>query len=110
MEEGLSWTFFFPLMAAAFVYLGLYVAGNFLEGRGDTDGAERLRDISYALALLAAGYTAVLLLVALIARPGEVFDLVRVVLVVGVFFGLLLLLIFAIFELIASRGRRRSSL
>ena len=108
MESGLPWGLFFPLMVAALFYVVLYVAANVVEGRGGGETAERVRDLSFAVALLAAGYTALLLVIGVVGRPGEFFDLVRVVLVVGAFFLLLLLAFFGIFELIASRGRRRS--
>jgi thiol:disulfide interchange protein len=108
MDPGLSWGLFSPLVVAALVYVALYTAGNVVEGRGHGESAERVRDLSFAVALVAAAYTALLLVIAVVGRPGEFFDMVRVVLVVSVFFLLLLLVFFGIFELIASRGRRRS--
>ena len=108
METALPWGLFSPLMVAALLYVALYAAGNVVEGRGRAESAERVRDLSFAVALVAAGYTALLLVIGIVGRPGEFLDLVRVVLVVGAFFLLLLLVFFGIFELIASRGRRRS--
>lgn len=96
-SEGLSSTYFTPLILAAVVYVALFVAGRVLSGRDD-ERAETVEDIGFALMLLSGVYVAILLVVALASEVDLIWDLVRIMFVVVVFFGALILVLLLVFE------------
>lgn len=108
--EGLSSSYFTPLILAAVLYVALFVATRVLDGRGD-QRSELAADAAFLLMLLSAAYTAILAVVAVASEMDLIWDLVRILIVVVVFFGLLLLLLLLVFERGIgglSRMRRRS--
>ena len=105
--DGNSTAFFLPLLLLGVAYAVVYVVSGVLGSRGDEGGRERALDIAFGVGVLAALYTLILMIVALITLPDLVADLVRIVLVVVAFFGVLLSLLFGLFELIIGyRGKR----
>jgi len=109
-SEGLSSGYFTPLILAAIVYVGLYVAARVLEGRGDKR-SEKAEDLGFAVMLLSAAYVAILTVVAVASEIDLVWDMVRILGIVTVFFAGLILLLLAVFELGIgglSRARRRA--
>jgi cytochrome bd-type quinol oxidase subunit 2 len=104
--DGNSTAFYFPLIALGVVYLVLFVVSRFFAAREETGTSERMADLAFGVGLLAAGYTVVLLIVAVITLPDLVVDVVRIVLVVGAFFAALLAVLFGIFELLIGRRTR----
>lgn len=96
-SEGLSSAYFTPLILAAVVYVALFVAGRVLSGRGDAR-ADTVEDIGFAVMLLSAVYVAILAVVAVASEMDLIWDLVRIMFVVVVFFGALLLVLLLIFE------------
>jgi cytochrome bd-type quinol oxidase subunit 2 len=104
--DGNSTAFYFPLIALGVVYLVLFVVSRFFAAREEPETSERMADLAFGIGLLAAGYTVVLLIVAVITLPDLVVDLVRIVLVVGAFFAALLGVLFGIFELLIGRRTR----
>jgi len=104
--DGNSTAFYFPLIALGVVYLVLFVVSRFFAAREEPDTSERMADLAFGVGLLAAGYTVVLLIVAVITLPDLVVDVVRIVLVVGAFFAALLAVLFGIFELLIGRRTR----
>ena len=74
---------------------------------GDDDArAERLTGIAFALVLAAAVYTVVLVVSAVIGYWQRVYDMVIIMFVILLFFGLLLFLFFLIAELVPRALRR----
>lgn len=98
VSEGLSKGYFTPLVLGAIVYTALFIASRVLDGRGD-ERSETAADAAFVVILLSAVYVAILAVAAVASEPDLVWDLVRILAVVGVFFGFLLLLLFAVFDL-----------
>lgn len=96
-SEGLSSGLYSLLYLAAVLYVAMLVGSRVLAGRGD-DRAERVADAAFGVLLLTAAYAVVLLVIALVSESGLVQDLVEITLIVVAFFGLLALLLLAIFE------------
>ena len=108
--EGLSSSYFLPLILAGVLYVALFVAARVLDGRGDAR-SETAADAAFLLMLLSAAYTAILAVVAVASEMDLIWDLVRILVVVTVFFGLLILVLLLVFERGIgglSRLRRRS--
>jgi hypothetical protein len=110
-SEGLASGYYTPLILAAVLYVVAYVAARVLEGRGD-ERWETAEDVGFLLMLLGAAYVAILAIVAVVSEPDLVWDLVRIIVVVSVFFLGLVLVLLLVFERGAggvSRARRRGS-
>ena len=107
--EQISFGLFVPLIVLGVAFALVYIASGVTRSRGEEDSAEGLLDIGFALALAAVAWVAILLVISLVSVPDVIYDMVVILLVIGVFFALLLGILFALFELIASRGRRGSS-
>ena len=109
-SEGLSSGYYTPLILAAVVYVALFVTARVLEGRGDAR-SETAEDAGFLLMLLGAAYVLILTVVAVASEIDLVWDLVRIVVFVVIFFAALVLLLLAVFELGIgglSRMRRRA--
>jgi hypothetical protein len=104
----LSGSLFTPLWVIAIAYAALYIAAQVADARGATGARERLLDLSFLFALIGAAWVAVLLLIAVVSEPDLVWDMLTILLIVVVFFGVLLFVLFGIFELLFSRGSRRA--
>jgi hypothetical protein len=104
-----EWSLFFPLLLAVVAIIALFVAAQVVAARGNEERGETLLDIGFLVTLAAGAWTLILLVLVLFDEPDEIWDMVTIVLVVGVFFALLLGLLFALFEAIFSRGPRRRS-
>jgi hypothetical protein len=103
----LEWSLFFPLLLAALVYIALFVAAQVVAGRGNEERGETLLDVGFLVALAAGAWTVILLVLAIFDEPDELWDMVTIVLVIGVFFALLLGVLLVLFETIFSRAPRR---
>jgi uncharacterized phage infection (PIP) family protein YhgE len=103
----LEWSLFIPLLLAAILIVALFVAAQVAAGRGNEERGETLLDVGFMVTLAAGAWTLVLLVLVLFDEPDEIWDMVTIILVIGVFFALLLGLLFALFEAIFSRGPRR---
>ena len=103
-ETGLDTVLWQPVVFAALIYAALYVAGNVLDGRGDSRG-ETVHDIGFGLILLTGAYSVVLLLMALIQRPSLVGDMLLIIAILVAFFALLVVVLYAVFELLLPRLR-----
>jgi hypothetical protein len=107
-DEGLSSSFYPPLVIIGIAYVLLRVVGQARSGeRGET-----LVDYSFVLLLLAGAYTLMLALVALVSKTSLIGDLLLVLAVLIAFFGVLLIGLLAIFDLgiggiARARARRR---
>jgi hypothetical protein len=103
--DGLETFLWQPLLIVALVYAVLFVIGNVVEGRGDGSTAETVRDINFGIIVLAALYTVGLVIYSLIERPGLVGDMLLIVLILVVFFGLLVVILYAVFGKLLPRLR-----
>jgi len=103
----ISSSLFQPVLILGLVAIVLIVAGQVMRSRGAGERAEKVADIGFGIALLTGVYIVVLLLIALFSEPDLIYDAAVNILIVAVFFLLLLFVLFGVFELILSRGRRR---
>jgi len=105
--ENLPSSMYTPLV----VLLAAYAALSLLAGRAlsheDTDRAERFSTIAFAVLLVAALYTIVLVISAVFAYPSRSTDMVTIVLVIRGFFALLLFVFFLIAEWLPGKLSRR---
>jgi hypothetical protein len=105
--DVLEWLLYVPLLLAALLYALLYIASQIVGSRGNAAGAARLLDVGFVLAAAAAAWTLVLLVLAIFSEPDDIWDMIIILVVVGVFFAVLLVLLFGLFEWIVSRGGKR---
>jgi hypothetical protein len=107
----LDWSLYSPLLLALLVYVVLFIAASVMRSRGNESGAERSLDIGFLVALIAGAWTLVLLVFAILDEPDDIWDMVVIVIIIGVFFAVLLTLLFGLFEFIFTRGsgRRRET-
>jgi hypothetical protein len=103
----LDWSLYSPLLLALLIYVVLFIAASITRARGNDNGAERILDIGFVVALIAGAWTLVLLIFAILDEPDDIWDMVIIVVIIGVFFAVLLALLFGLFELILTRGSRR---
>ena len=108
MDE-LSFSLYLPLLVLGLICLVLFIAAQVTRSREGGALSERLLDVTFGLALLAGAYVIVLLLIALVSEPDVIYDIVAIMLIVGIFFAVLLFLLFGVFELIFSRTGRKQA-
>ena len=104
-EEGLDTALWQPLLIVALIYAVLFVAGNIIEGRGDGKTADTVRDIGFGVVLLGALYSAGLIVLSLISKPDLVGDMVLILAIIIVFFGLLVVILYGAFGKLLPRLR-----
>jgi hypothetical protein len=95
-----------PLVILLVAYAVLGILANRARGREDRAGADRYSGIAFALVLVAAVWTVVILLSAVVSYPTRVYDMILIILVILAFFALLVLAFFAIVEWIPRTLRR----
>jgi len=101
---------FTPLVVVLVGYAVLSIMAGRAQANEDRASAERYSTIGFALVLVSAGYVLVLLISAVVSYPSRVYDMLIILVVVGLFFALLLFLFFAIAEIVPRafrRGRER---
>jgi SNF family Na+-dependent transporter len=103
----LAWSLYFPLLLAAAIFAIISILAAVVRSRGNEASAEKLLDLGFVVAMAAGAWTLVLLVLAIFDEPDDIWDMVLIVLVVGAFFGILLGLLFVVFEWIFSRGGRQ---
>jgi len=103
--DGNPTAFYFPLIALGLLYGALYVAAQTAGNRRGAEARERMLDMAFGVALLVVAYTLVLLIISVVTLPNLIVDVVRIVLVVGAFFAVLLSVLFGLFELLIGRTR-----
>jgi hypothetical protein len=103
----LPWSLYVPLLLAAALFAIISITSAVVRSRGNNASAEKLLDLGFVVALVAGVWTLVLLVLAIFDEPDDIWDMVLIVVVVGAFFGILLALLFGVFELIFSRGGRQ---
>jgi hypothetical protein len=101
---------FTPLVVVLVGYAVLNILAGRARANEDRASADRYSTIAFALVLVSAAYVIVLLLAAVFSYPSRVYDMLIILVVVGVFFAVLLFLFFVISEILPSalrRGRER---
>ncbi len=109
-SEGLSSSYYSPLILFGVLYLVLFVTSRVLAGRGD-QRTETVQDAAFVTMILAGVYVLILTLMALTSEAELVFDMVRITLIVMAFFALFLVALLLLFDLgigSLSRARRRA--
>ena len=89
------------------VYVVLVLIAGRARGKEDTGQAERFDTFAFAVLLVAALYTIVLVISAAFSYPSRSTDMVTIVLVICGFFALLLFAFFVIVEWIPGKLSRR---
>ena len=98
---------FGPVYVLGLLTVILVVTGQVLTSRGRGETAEKVADIGFGLALLTGAYVLVLLIIALIGNSALIYDAVTNIVIVALFFLVLLIVLFGLFELLPSRRRRK---
>jgi hypothetical protein len=96
-EDGISGPYYTPLVIAAILYALLNVGAAFFRSR-DAERAATLQDLSFGIVLLSGAYVAVMLITALAQKSDLVLDMIKVLAIMIVFFGLLLVIMLLVFE------------
>ena len=104
--DGNPTVFYLPLLLLGLAYAVVYAIAQAAGTRRGQEARERMLDVAFGVALLAAVYTLVLLIISVVTLPDLVVDLVRIVLVMVAFFAVLLSVLFGIFELLFGRVGR----
>jgi hypothetical protein len=95
-----------PLLVIAVVYAVLSILAGRARGNDDRAQADRFANWAFAVVLLSAAYVVVLLIATVIGYPSRVYDMVIILVVIGVFFALLLFVFFLLAELLPRSLRR----
>ena len=100
----MSSSLYTPLLFVAIAYAGLSIAAGIANRRGDDDRADRLLDLAFATALIAAAYTLILLVLSAVDAPSRFTDAITIMLIIWGFF---ILLLFVLFGVATAYGRIR---
>jgi hypothetical protein len=103
-----QWSLWLPLVFAGVGYAVLNGVAGVTATRGNPEGAERLRDVAFLVALLATAWVAILVLIVLVDLPNKVGDMVTIMLVIVVFFAILGVAFFGVAEAFGKVRRRLS--
>jgi cobalamin biosynthesis protein CobD/CbiB len=95
-----------PLVVLIVGYVLLSLMAARARGHEDRTQAERYSGIAFALVLVAAAYVVVLLISTIVTYPSRFYDMLVILVVVGVFFVLLLFVFFVLAEVIPGTFRR----
>jgi hypothetical protein len=96
-DEGISGPYYTPLIVAGILYAVLGIAAGIVRGR-DHERADQLEDLRFGLVLLTGAYVVVMVIAALLDKSDLVKDMIEVLAIVIVFFGLLLVVMLVVFE------------
>jgi bacteriorhodopsin len=105
--ENLPSSMYTPLVVLLLAYAALGLVAGRARSREDTGRAERFDTFAFAVLLVAALYTIVLVISAVFAYPTRSTDMVTILLVILGFFALLLFAFFLLAEWIPGKLSRR---
>jgi hypothetical protein len=97
---------FTPLVVLLAVYGLLSILAGRARAAEDQAQADRFATWAFGIVLVSAAYVVVLLIASIFSYPSRFYDMVVILVVIGVFFALLLFAFFAIAELIPRTLRR----
>jgi small neutral amino acid transporter SnatA (MarC family) len=95
-----------PLVILIVVYAAFNIMAGRARGKENRAQAERFSTWAFAVALVAGLYVLVLLIAAAVSYPNRIYDMLIILVVVGVFFAALLYAFLLIAELIPRSLRR----
>jgi hypothetical protein len=95
-----------PLVVLVVGYAVLSIMSARARSHDDRATADRYSTLAFALVVVSAVYVVVLLIATVVSYPSRVYDMLLILIVVGVFFALLLFVFFAIAEIIPRALRR----
>ena len=98
-----------PLVFFGILYAALFVAARTLAGRGDERSADGVDRAAFIVMLLAALYTVGLGIYAISQRSERIWEMIKIMLIIFVFFMLLLAFMLLWEMLIGAIGRSRSA-
>ena len=107
--ENLPSSMYTPLVVLLAAYALLSILANRARSHDDRAQADRWANIGFAVVLVSAAYAIVLLITGIFSYPSRSSDMITIIIVIGVFFGLLLFAFFLIAEVLPHalrRGRR----
>jgi hypothetical protein len=104
----LSWDLYFPLILIAAAFAIVSATAGVMGGRGNNEGAERLRNVGFLILLVGGAWVVVLTILSLISEPDDIGDMLTITLVIVVFFAILLVVLFALSLLFGQLGRSTS--
>jgi hypothetical protein len=107
--ENLPSSMYTPLVVLLVAYVALGLVAARARAHEDADRGERFDTFAFAVLLVTALYTIVLVISAIFAYPSRSTDLVTIVLVICAFFALLLFAFFLLAEWIPGKLRRGGS-
>jgi Na+/H+ antiporter NhaC len=107
--ENLPSSMYTPLVVLLVAYAALTLLASRAHGKEDRDRADRFETIAFAVLLVSALYTIVLVISAVFAYPSRSTDMVITIVVICAFFAALLFVFFLIAELIPRSLRRGRS-
>jgi cell division protein FtsW (lipid II flippase) len=97
---------YLPVILIVIAYAVLSVLANRARSNDDRPRADRFTNWAFLLVLVFAAYAVVLLIASVVSYPSRFYDMVIIMLVIGVFFALLLFVFFVIAEVIPNALRR----
>ena len=99
-----------PLVLLLVGYAALSIMAGRHRAQENRAQADRFAGYAFALVLVSAAYVVVLLFAAVFSYPSRVYDMVIILVVIGIFFALLLFVFFVLAEVLPGslrRGRER---
>ena len=108
----MSFALYQPLIYAGALFGLLTILASVLDARRGPGQGDTLRNAAFLVALLAAAWLLVLLVLVLFDFPNTFVDMLTIIAIVVVFFAALVGVLFFLFEVLFSRGprhRRRAS-
>jgi hypothetical protein len=103
-----DWGLYFPLILAGALFAIVSIVAGVMSGRGNEQGAERVRDYGFLILIASGAWVVILLLLALIDQPDDVGDMLTITIVIVAFFVILLLVLFGLSLLVGRLGRGTS--
>jgi cell division protein FtsW (lipid II flippase) len=95
-----------PIVVLIVGYAALSIIAGRARAKEDRPRAERFSTYAFGLVLVSAAYAVVLLIASIFSYPSRFYDMVVIIVVIGVFFALLLFVFFLLAEEIPGRLRR----
>ena len=104
----MDWGLYFPLILAGALYAIVSIVAGVMSGRGNEQGAERVRDYGFLILIASGAWVVILLLLALVDQRDDIGDMLTITIVIVVFFVILLLVLFGLSLLVGRLGRGTS--
>jgi hypothetical protein len=103
-----EWSLYLPLIVAGAIFAIVTIVAGVMAGRGNDEGAERVRDYGFLILIASGAWVVILLLLALVDQPDDIGDMLTITIVIVAFFVILLLVLFGLSLLVGRLGRGTS--